>query len=127
MDNAVKIMLVDDEAIVGLRLKPILEKSGYIVETFTDGKKAFERLQEIPFDIVVTDLKMPNIDGMELFQYTRERWPATRVIIITGFATVKTAKEALQGGVFDFIAKPFKISHLREVIEKAAEAIRQSC
>jgi len=126
MEKKLEIMILDDEAIVGARLKPSLEKAGYAVESFVDSREALKRLQEKGFDIVVTDLKMANVDGMEIHRVAKERWPETAVIIITGFATVETAREALQSGVYDFIAKPFKISHLRNIIEKAAATIEES-
>jgi DNA-binding NtrC family response regulator len=126
MTRQLEIMVLDDEAIVGARLQPSLEKAGYLVESFIDSKEALQRLREKRFDIVVTDLKMANVDGMEIHRFAKERWPATAVIIITGFATVETAREALQSGVYDFIAKPFKISHLREIIEKAGHEIEAS-
>ncbi len=125
MDKKIEIMVLDDEAIVGARLQPSLEKAGYVVESFVDSREALKRLREKRYDIVVTDLKMANVDGMEIHRFAKERWPDTVVIIITGFATVETAREALQSGVYDFIAKPFKISHLREVIEKAAATIER--
>lgn len=126
MDKKIEIMVLDDEVIVGARLQPSLEKVGYAVESFVDSREALNRLREKHYDIVVTDLKMANVDGMEIHRFAKERWPDTVVIIITGFATVETAREALQSGAYDFIAKPFKISHLREVIEKAAAAIEKS-
>ena len=126
MTKELEIMVLDDEAIVGARLQPSLEKAGYLVESFIDSKEALQRLREKRFDIVVTDLKMANVDGMEIHRFAKERWPDTAVIIITGFATVETAREALQSGVYDFIAKPFKISHLREIIEKAEHEIESS-
>lgn len=126
MKRQLEIMVLDDEAIVGARLQPSLEKAGYLVESFIDSKEALNRLREKHFDIVVTDLKMANVDGMEIHRFAKERCPDTVVIIITGFATVETAREALQSGVYDFIAKPFKISHLREIIEKAGREIEAS-
>lgn len=126
MGEKLNILILDDEPIVGSRLKPSFEKAGYTVESFVDSRKALERLREKRFHIIVTDLKMANVDGMEIHRFAKERWPDTVVIIITGFATVETAREALQSGVFDFIAKPFKISHLRKVIEKAAASIEES-
>jgi DNA-binding NtrC family response regulator len=126
MKRQLEIMVLDDEAIVGARLQPSLEKAGYLVESFIDSKEALKRIHEKRFDIVVTDLKMANVDGMEIHRFAKERWPDTVVIIITGFATVETAREALQSGVYDFIAKPFKISHLREIIEKAGREIEAS-
>jgi len=126
MAKTLEIMLLDDEPIVGMRLKPSFEKAGFVVESFVDSREALARLREKRFDIVVTDLKMAYVDGMEIHRFAKERWPDTAIIIITGFATLETAREALQSGVYDFIAKPFRISHLREVIEKAAASVRQS-
>lgn len=113
-----KILILDDEPIVCERLKPALEKSGFHVETFVDSQRAVERLGEESFDVLVTDLKMRGLDGIDVLRYANEHAPATRVIIITGFATVETAREALRSGAVDFIAKPFKISQLRDLIIK---------
>jgi YesN/AraC family two-component response regulator len=74
----------------------------------------------------VTDLKMANVDGMELYRFVREKWPATQVIIISGFATVDVTREALKAGVRDVIAKPFRISQLKELINKIAAEINHS-
>lgn len=118
-----EILVLDDEEVVCARLKPALEKNGYRVETFTDSRLAKQRLEEHSFHIVVTDLKMANIDGMELYQFIKNKWPETRVIIISGFATVDITREALQAGVRDIIAKPFKISQLKELIDRISAEI----
>ena len=118
-----EILILDDEEIVCTRLKPALEKNGYQVETFTDSVLAKKRLEEHPFNIVVTDLKMAGIDGMELFRFVKEKWPETRVIIISGFATVDITRAALQEGVRDIISKPFKISQLKELIDRVSAEI----
>jgi len=125
MGSKLEIMVIDDEEIVGTRLKPSLEKEGYVVETFTDSKLARGRLEEHRFDIVVTDLKMAEVDGMELFTFVKEKWPDTAVIIISGFVTVDLTRAALQAGVEDVIPKPFRITQLKEVIDKAAKKIKQ--
>jgi DNA-binding NtrC family response regulator len=124
MDKALRIMVVDDESIVGRRLKPALEKSGYQVEVFEDGKSAIDRIALEPFDIVVTDVRMDEIDGMQVLQQVLTSSPRTKVIIITGYATVELAREALIKGAFDFIAKPFKPADLRAVIKKAAGELK---
>ena len=123
-DKKLRIMVIDDENIVGKRLKPALEKTGDIVETFEDARKALERFNEAPFDIVVTDIRMDEIDGIEVLEHVLAHSSTTKVIIITGYATVEVAREALAKGAFDFIAKPFKPSDLRGVIEKAARQLR---
>jgi DNA-binding NtrC family response regulator len=126
MDSRLKILVLDDEEIVCTRLKPALEKIGYVVETFTDSKRAKERLEQQPFDVVVTDLRMADIDGMELFRFIKGKWPKTKVIMISGFTTVDVTRAALQAGVCDVIAKPFKISQLKELINKVAAEINNS-
>ena len=126
MEKHLDILVLDDEPIVCARLKPSLEKEGYRLETFTDSKLAMQRLEEKFFDIVVTDFKMPGMDGMALLKFIRKRWPETRVIIISGFATVDVTREAFQMGVQDVIAKPFKIAQLKELIKRAAAEIKLS-
>jgi CheY-like chemotaxis protein len=114
------VMILDDEPIVGKRLKPALTKYGFEVETYEDPKQALARINEKEFDIIVTDLKMEDVDGIQVLEYIMEHCKSTRVILITGYATVEVAREALVKGAFDFIAKPFKPNDLRAVINKAA-------
>lgn len=119
-DNAkTSILLLDDEPIVSQRLKPSLEKRGYEVETFTVSMEALKRSRERDFDIIITDLKMEGMDGLEFLAEVKKRSPQTDVIIITGFATMETAKESFSKGVFDFLAKPFKLGELMKVIGRA--------
>jgi DNA-binding NtrC family response regulator len=119
-----KIMVLDDEPIVCKRLQPALEKLGYEVDTFTQSLEALHRIRDLDYDIIITDLKMKGIDGMRFLQEAKKRHPETEVIVITGFATLETAKESFQKGVFDFIAKPFKLSEIQEVVAKAAAKIQ---
>jgi DNA-binding NtrC family response regulator len=123
MDNTVQVLILDDEPIVGKRLAPALAKLGCVVESFEDPRKALERIEQKTFDIVVTDIRMEDIDGIEILEKVKERSDRTKVIMITGYATVEVAREALGKGAFDFIAKPFKPNDLREVVVRAAEAL----
>ena len=123
-DQKLKIMVLDDEPIVCKRLQPALEKLGFEVDTFTQSLEALHEVQETTYDIIITDLKMKGIDGMRFLQEAKKQHPETEVIVITGFATLDTAKESFQHGVFDFIAKPFKLSEIQEVVTKAAAKIR---
>ena len=123
MNSKLEILVLDDEEIVCTRLKTVLEKAGYLVETYTDSRLARTRIEQHCFDIVVTDLKMANIDGLELFQVAKAKWPDCEVFLITGFATVDVTREALQKGVRDVIAKPFKIAQFKKIIDQAAERI----
>ncbi|XXJ20707.1 response regulator [Desulfovibrio caledoniensis] len=118
------ILILDDEPIVSKRLQPALEKKGYEVESFYESARAMARIRERSFDIVVTDLKMEGIDGMQFLAEVKKLSPRTEVIVITGFATMDTAKESMRKGVFDFLAKPFKLGEIQEVIRKAEEHIR---
>jgi len=119
-------MVLDDEPIVCKRLKPALEKLGYEVDAFTQSPEAMQQIQRVNYDIVITDLKMKEVDGMQFLSEAKKRHPATEVIVITGFATMETAKQSFQKGVFDFIAKPFKLSEIQEVVNRAANKIRGS-
>ena len=118
-DKKSRLLLLDDEPIVVKRLKPAFEKLGYDIEVFTDSSAAMSRIQEQDFDIIITDLKMKGIDGMRFLTSVKEKSPSTEVIVITGFATIETAKESFQKGVFDFVAKPFKIGEIQEIVKKA--------
>jgi DNA-binding NtrC family response regulator len=123
VNGSLQIMLVDDEPIVGKRLKPALAKYGFEVEVFEDPSSALQRLREKEFDIVVTDVRMEDVDGIQVLEEVLARSDRTKVIIITGYATVEVAREALVKGAFDFIAKPFKPNDLRAVIDRAAKAL----
>lgn len=116
-----KVIVLDDEPIVGERLVPALEKAGLEVEAFTDGQEAVDRLGEQRFDVLVTDLKMRHPDGLEVMRFARQQWPAIKVVIITGFPTVEAATTAMREGAVEFIAKPFKIRTLRELILRLVE------
>ena len=113
-----RILVVDDEPIVGDRLKPALEKCGYDVETQTDSQAAIDRLASERYDVLITDLKMSGPSGLDVLRFVREQAPTTRVIVITGYATAEQAKESIKGGAVEFIAKPFRISQLRELIAR---------
>ncbi len=123
MERRLRVLVLDDEPIVGKRLQPALAKVGCDVEVFDAPRPALERIEETRFDVVVTDIRMEEIDGIEVLEKVLARWPETRVIMITGYATVEVAREAMAKGAFDFIAKPFKPQELRDVIAKAAEAL----
>jgi DNA-binding NtrC family response regulator len=117
------ILVLDDEPIVGKRLRPALEKSGYAVDVVETGAEAIRLIDERDYDIVVTDIRMEGLDGLGVLRHAQARSPRTLVIMITGYATVDVAREALTLGAFDFIAKPFKLDDLRAVIARAAERI----
>jgi len=117
--NNYRIMIIDDEKIVGDMAKLSLEQEGYAVETFLNGETALMRLGEQKFDVVVTDLKMKGIDGMVILRTVKELYPDVKVIMITAFANLDTAIEALRGDVHDFFPKPVKIKELKASIQRA--------
>jgi len=118
-----RLLVIDDEAIVGKRLLQVFGKMGFKVEVFDSPVPAMEAATKHPFDIVVTDLKMEGMDGMEVLTRVRQLNPATRVIIITGYAQPETAEEAIKQGVFDFIPKPFTLEQLKKSILKALDEL----
>ena len=123
MENKLEVLLIDDEPIVGKRLQPALAKVGCNVEIFTDPRKAIARFEEKEFDIVIADYRMEEINGIEILEHVTVKSPRTKVIMITGYATLETAREALAKGAFDVIAKPFKPADLRSAIAKAAASL----
>jgi len=122
-DKKIDVLLVDDEAIVGNRLKPALTKIGCQVEVFEDSKEALKRIDEKEFDIIVTDIMMADVNGIQLLEYVQKITTRTKVIMITGYATEALAREAMAKGAFDIISKPFRPNDLREVIAKAVTAL----
>ena len=122
MSEKARILILDDEPIVGDRLKPALEKCGYEVETQTDSQTAIDQLARTRYDVLITDLKMSGPSGLDVLRFVKEQTPSTRVIVITGYATAEQAKESMKGGAVDFIATPFRISQLRELIARTLES-----
>ena len=123
MKDRYEILILDDEPIVGERLKPALEKEGRDVEVFVDPSLALQRLDEKEFDIVVTDIRMSEVGGIQILEKVTTKSKRTKVIMITGYATLEVARESMTKGAFDFIAKPFKLGELRNAIKKAVEAL----
>jgi len=123
MSEPLKVLLLDDEPIVGKRLKPALTKIGCEVEVFEDSRQALARIDQMDFDIVITDIRMDEVDGIEILEHVHQSSPRTKVIMITGYAMMSLAKKAMKKGAFDFIAKPFKPDDLRSVVARAAKAL----
>jgi DNA-binding NtrC family response regulator len=119
MEPVYSVMILDDEPIVCERLRSTLEKVNLDIETFTNPNEAVKRFGTKKFHLLITDLKMKELDGIEILKMVQKVSPETKVIIITGFATVEKAREALKIGAYDFIAKPFKLSQLRDLVIKA--------
>ncbi len=123
MTNAkqIQILVVDDERINLKNICHILNKEGYQTEPANSGGEAIKKLKISPFDLVITDLKMGDIDGFQVMESTKQLQPDTEVIIITGYATVNSAVEAMAKGAFYYIPKPLKLQHLIEIVHSALE------
>jgi DNA-binding NtrC family response regulator len=117
-------MIVDDEPIVGKRLKRLFEKDGYAVEIFTRGSLALKEIENRKFDIIITDLKMGKVDGMQILETAREKYPDIKIIIISGLSKNSLVIDALKKGAFSFIVKPFKFNELKEVVCRAHRELR---
>ena len=118
MEPLAKILILDDEPVVGERLKATLERAGSAVDAFSTSHEAIARLKEEHYDILVTDLKMSGPDGMEVLRVAKQALPGIKPVVITGFATKHTAEEAMHSGAVAFIAKPFKMSQLRHLLQQ---------
>jgi response regulator RpfG family c-di-GMP phosphodiesterase len=119
-----RILIADDEPDITGVLEDILSERGYLVETAGNGETAWTKYAAEPYDVVVTDLKMPGMGGLDLLRRVQESGHQSLVIMMTGFASVETAVEALKIGAFDYILKPFKIGELLQLIERALERVR---
>ena len=119
-----RILLIDDEAIALTNLTHVLEREGYEVTACKDGESALAALAKGRFDLVLTDLKMPGLDGMEVLRRTRTEHPDVPVIMITGHASRDSAIEAMKAGAYHYLAKPFRLAEAREVVRSALELAR---
>jgi len=124
MEQKTKILIIDDEAIALRNLEHIMKKEGYEVTGTSKGHNAIKLIEEQQFDVILTDLKMDKVDGMQILKRSRELYPETEVIMITGYATVQTAIQAIKKGAYDYIAKPFKLDEVRRVVREAIEKVR---
>ena len=117
-DGPAQILLVDDEKVVREMLAHVLEAEGFSVRLAEDGLQAFQELQRRSYHLVLSDLKMPHMNGLELLQRIGEQRLPVVTIIMTAFGTVETAIEAMKRGAYDYILKPFKNEDLIRVIHK---------
>jgi DNA-binding NtrC family response regulator len=115
------ILVVDDEAVALKNLCYVLKKEGYRVTAAKSGKQALAHLDKQEFALVLTDLKMPQVDGMQLLKRVKTTYPQTEVIMITGFSTVDSAVASLKAGAYHYIAKPFKLEEVRKVVHEATQ------
>ena len=107
MPDSGKLLIIDDERIALRNLEHVMKKEGYDVTATQSGANALKLLEDRQYDVVLTDLRMEKVDGMQILKKTRELYPDTEVVMITGFATLDSAVESMKHGAFYYIAKPF--------------------
>ncbi len=125
MADQVKVLVVDDEEIVLKSVTKVLkddDEHEFVVDTALCADEGLQRMERQEYDIIVTDLMMPGIDGLEFIERIRQVNSQSRIIMITGYATMRTALQALRKGAFEYIAKPFTQEELRNVVKNAARA-----
>jgi len=114
-----RILVVDDEDIVRTSCSRTLSPEGYEIRLAQNGVEGLKMASEERFDLVLTDLKMPDMDGIEVLRIIKEKWPETAVIIVTGYQTVDTAVKAIKLGAYDYIEKPFTPDALISAVAEA--------
>jgi len=124
MTESPTLLIIDDEDIVLRSCQKILKDSGYEIDVAHSGEEGLAMLAGHKYDLIITDLKMPGIGGMEVLKQVKERDPRQLIVVFTGYATVGTARESLKLGAFDYIPKPFTAIELREVIGNALKSLQ---
>ena len=115
------ILVVDDEQIVLNLVADTLSDEGYSVRTTLSPKEAIELVKKYPYDFVLTDIRMPEMDGIELVREIHRTAPTVGVIFMTGYANLDTAKQAIKEGAYDYIMKPFELTEIRQAITRAVQ------
>ena len=124
MEYTAKLLVVDDETIALKNLEHVMKKEGYEVVGTTSGPNALKILEGQEFDVVLTDLKMEKVDGMQILKRCKELYPDTEVIMITGYATLESAVQTMKHGAFYYVAKPFKLDEVRKIVKEAVAKVR---
>jgi DNA-binding NtrC family response regulator len=119
-----RILIVEDEKVALKNLEHVMKKEGYEVTGTTSGPNALKLLDAQEFDVVLTDLKMEKVDGLEVLERTKSLYPDTEVIMITAYATIPSSVETMKKGAYYYIAKPFKLDEVRKVVKEALEKVR---
>ena len=124
MEMNEKILIVDDEQITLENLDIIMKKENYDVTTSSSGKEALKLLEKQEFNVVLTDLRMDEVDGMQVLAECRKRYPDSEVIMITAYASLPSAIETMKKGAYYYLAKPFKLDEVRKVVKEALEKVK---
>lgn len=117
-----RLLVVDDEQNICSLLREMLSDDGYQVTTCRSAQQALERMAGQPYDMIISDLKMPGMSGTDLIRQVKKQWPETTAVLFTGYATVETAVEAMRYGADDYVTKPFNIDELRKVVKRGLES-----
>ena len=125
MSKEIEVMVLDDEPIVGERLRDFLQKKEISVEVFTDSHEALARLREKNFHVIVTDIKMAGPDGIDVMVAAKEKGVGSEVILITGYGSYETMRAAEAVGAFDYVCKPFKMEDIFKKVSEAAAKARK--
>lgn len=121
--NPIHLWIAEDEDELRELLKDFLQVEGRVVRTFRDGGEVWRSLETGFPDLLLTDLVMPEVDGLQLLDHVRRRFPDCLVILMTGYASLDSALQAIRGGAYDYIRKPFKLDELEVLIQNACEKI----
>lgn len=125
MDEGIaKILIVDDEADIREPLSDALKEEGYQVNAVEDGQQAVEQVRRFNFDMAIVDIRIPHIGGLEVLHYIKKSEPATMTIMMTGYASLETAVEALREGAYDYLIKPFNMEKLFSVLKRGLKEQR---
>lgn len=124
METAERILIVEDEEAALKNLQHVMKKAGYSVVGTLDSAKALKLLEEKEFEIILTDLKMEEVDGVEILEKAKQLHPDSEVIMITAYASVPSAVETMKKGAYDYIAKPFKLNDVRRTVSSALEKVK---
>jgi len=119
-----KILIIDDEKSILDLLSVVFEKEGYSVETSLSATRAVDLIDKQDFDLIISDIKMPKMSGMELLRYVRENRPDIPIVMITAYGTIKQAVEALKAGAADYVVKPFDVEELKIIVAQGLEKKR---
>ncbi len=117
-----KILVIDDETIIRTSCERTLAPEGYEITSAASGKEGIKFLENEPFSLILLDIKMPDIDGIEILKKITAKWPETKVLMITGYSTVEVAVQSLRLGAYNFIEKPFTPDTLLAAVKEVFEA-----
>jgi len=121
--NQIRLLIAEDDEILGTMLREFLQKPERELQVKKNGQEAIRDFINQPYDIVIADLMLPGADGLQVLKEVKARYPECEVIIITGYASLDTAIQAIRGGAYDYIRKPFKLEELEVAVKNASEKI----